>query len=82
MAFLWKNVNPSKKVLYTIIGVIVLLAIVGGVFVLIFTHGGSRCNPKCSGKSCGDDDGCGGRCDGPCPVKNYVCENKRCICPC
>jgi len=39
------------------------------------------CNPDCSNKKCGDDDGCGGRCIGSCPEgkicnpNTYICEN-------
>ena len=27
----------------------------------------SACKPACTGKNCGNDDGCGGTCSGPCP---------------
>ncbi len=39
------------------------------------------CTPSCDGKACGEHDGCGEFCDGPCPG-NLVCvNNQNCICP-
>jgi hypothetical protein len=38
------------------------------------------CDPACDGKACGDDDGCGGICFGPCPFAAQVCVDGACDC--
>jgi len=38
------------------------------------------CDPVCDGASCGDDDGCGGLCDGACPGAEEVCFDGLCVC--
>ncbi len=37
------------------------------------------CEPDCFGASCGDDDGCGGKCDGSCPYPR-VCNSATYTC--
>jgi hypothetical protein len=41
------------------------------------TNGGASCTPNCAGRDCGDPDGCGGRCQGPC-FACEVCVNGAC----
>ncbi len=36
------------------------------------------CVPKCSGKTCGADDGCGGKCSGTCPNGGVCTATKTC----
>ena len=38
------------------------------------------CDPVCDGKGCGDGDGCGGICFGPCPFAAQVCVDGVCDC--
>ncbi len=38
------------------------------------------CVPDCAGKGCGDADGCGGLCDGPCPMEDSFCLGGACQC--
>jgi len=41
-------------------------------------NGDCVCVPNCTGKMCGDDNGCGGRCNGGCPGGQICCEGKCC----
>ena len=44
---------------------------------------GASCTPECSGAACGDDDGCGGLCDGSCATGSCVagvCEVATYVC--
>ncbi len=38
-------------------------------------------DPDCDGKMCGDDDGVGGVCDGPCPDPDAKCTDGVCVLP-
>lgn len=38
------------------------------------------CVPDCVGKMCGNSDGCGGVCDGLCPVPTDECQAGVCVC--
>lgn len=38
----------------------------------------STCVPSCDARACGADDGCGGRCDGPCP-EGLECRGAECV---
>lgn len=40
------------------------------------------CTADCSGANCGDNDGCGGRCTGPCAEPSQVCDRiaRQCVC--
>lgn len=40
------------------------------------------CTPACEGKRCGEADGCGGRCEGPCADGEYCCSGHCATCPC
>ena len=42
---------------------------------------GACCLPDCAGASCGAPDGCGGLCDGPCPVPEVQCVDGACCLP-
>jgi len=42
--------------------------------------GGGCCTPACDGAMCGDYDGCGGGCDGPCGDDKYICVGGQCTC--
>jgi len=46
----------------------------------LMSFGESWCVPLCLQEDCGDQDGCGGFCDGPCPGENEVCEDGACVC--
>lgn len=40
------------------------------------------CVPDCGAARCGDDDGCGGRCRGPCDDPRQVCDRLATVCVC
>ena len=41
---------------------------------------GNCCDIQCDGKVCGESDGCGGACQGPCPGEFEVCLEGSCAC--
>jgi len=38
------------------------------------------CDPDCAGQGCGESDGCGGICFGPCPFTAQICVDGECEC--
>ena len=59
-----------------IVGIAIGLFILGVGIVIYFTTKKSTCTPNCTGKNCGDDDGCEGKCNDKCP--GYRCEDNGC----
>ena len=57
------KLSPKKKI---IIGTIIGLIILGISLLIYFMTKKSICEPDCTGKKCGEGDGCSGKCEGNC----------------
>jgi hypothetical protein len=57
-----------------IVGIVIGLFILGVSLIIYFTT--KKCTPNCTGKNCGDDDGCEGKCKDNCP--GYRCKENVC----
>ena len=50
------------------------------LYTPIYAFGADWCVPDCDGKSCGEPDGCGAPCAGPCSGTHEVCLDGVCVC--
>lgn len=72
------TVLPSPNQYSLEVGVSGLYKNVGrSINVLVGTS--SKCPATCKNKNCGDDNGCGVPCNGPCP-SGLTCQNATCVC--
>ena len=69
---MFQNLTIKQKI---IIGIIIGLIILSISLIIYFTTKKSTCIPNCTGKNCGDDDGCNGKCECHLPICPKKCKD-------